>query len=239
MTPRPRIDVTFDVRSDAGGRDPDAYSETLRRYHRILWSKALPDGTVFELDEKLHHVSDRGEFWLSSDAITTSYRGWTRPASIVKVVAETPPDKVGAFFDLGCTVGAYIVFPFGAGVDGKVQRSINQVRGTSAPVRDRFDLTLECIRRHYDGGISPLGEVLQRHTDFFSLFESFDGYVEHFLLQDLVDPTTGRIRFFKPFDDFGGGEALPSGSLEEYRTYMERSMDFIRARNARIDAWAG
>lgn len=30
------IDITFDFRSDAGGKDPDAYSPTLRRYHQLL-----------------------------------------------------------------------------------------------------------------------------------------------------------------------------------------------------------
>ena len=40
------IDTTFDVRTDAGGRDPDRYSATLRRYHRLLWSKPLPGGAM-------------------------------------------------------------------------------------------------------------------------------------------------------------------------------------------------
>ena len=43
------IDTSFDVRTDAGGRDPDSYSSTLRRYHQRLWSKPLPGGTVFAL----------------------------------------------------------------------------------------------------------------------------------------------------------------------------------------------
>ena len=38
------IDITFDFRSDAKGRDPDAYSPTLNAYHKILWSKELPNG---------------------------------------------------------------------------------------------------------------------------------------------------------------------------------------------------
>ena len=43
------IDITFDFRSDARGKDPDAYSPTLNAYHRILWSKELPNGEVMEL----------------------------------------------------------------------------------------------------------------------------------------------------------------------------------------------
>jgi hypothetical protein len=38
------IDIAFDFRSDAGGKDPDVYSPTLRAYHKLLWSKSLPSG---------------------------------------------------------------------------------------------------------------------------------------------------------------------------------------------------
>ena len=60
------IDTTFDFRSDAGGHDPDSRSPTLRRYHRLLWSKPLPNGELFDLDEAtpgvyLHHRSPLGE----------------------------------------------------------------------------------------------------------------------------------------------------------------------------------
>ena len=41
------IDTAFDVRTDAGGGDPDRYSGTLRRYHQLLWSKPLPNGQPF------------------------------------------------------------------------------------------------------------------------------------------------------------------------------------------------
>ena len=39
MPGAPVIDTTFDVRSDAGGMDPDSHSKTLRRYHQLLWRK--------------------------------------------------------------------------------------------------------------------------------------------------------------------------------------------------------
>ena len=46
-----RIDITFDFRSDTPpGKDPDVFSPTLSRYHKLLWSKPLPSGLVFELD---------------------------------------------------------------------------------------------------------------------------------------------------------------------------------------------
>lgn len=133
-------------------------------------------------------------------------------------------------------MGAFLVFPVRTRVDGKRQQSINQRRGTHHQIRDRFDLTLECIRRHYAGAHSPLGEVLAVYAEFFNLFEDFRGYVEHFLLQDLVSGDFDSVRFLKDFDDFAG-DALPAASVEEYREYMRRSMAFSHARNRRIAAY--
>ena len=60
------IDIAFDFRSDAKGRDPDSHSPTLRSYHRLLWSKPLPSGASFDLSDTtpgvyLHHRSGLGE----------------------------------------------------------------------------------------------------------------------------------------------------------------------------------
>ena len=63
--------------------------------------------------------------------------------------------------------------------------------------------------------------------------KDFDGYVEFFLLQDLVD-NDGTIRFFHPFDNFRT-PAIPK-TAEEYLEYLRRSRDSIRARSDRIDA---
>ena len=52
------------------GKDPDSYSNTLRKYHQFLWSKPLPNGSIFNLDinkpKVLHHKSNLGEFVLSN-----------------------------------------------------------------------------------------------------------------------------------------------------------------------------
>ena len=236
MVVAPLIDTDFDVRMDAGGRDPDCYSTTLRRYHRQLWSKPLPSGSMFGLDARLHHNSDLGEFWLSSDSIVHTYTGWSRPSRLLAVLAATPSEDQSAFLDLACTIGAFVVFPVSTYVDGKLQQTINQRRGMHPLIRDRFDLTLECIRRHYAGLDSPLGPVFAIHAAFFNLFGSFRAYVEHFLLQDLVGIDLDSVRFLKDFDDFSG-EPLPAASAEEYREYMQRSMAFTQARNKRIAAY--
>ena len=231
------IDTTFDVRSDAGGKDPDSNSKTLRRYHRLLWSKPLPGGAPFELDAKLHHISGLGEFWLSSDAITHTYSTWGRPAHLVEVIRQVPDREMTAFYDLGCTVGAYTVFPAMVYVDGKWRHSINQSRGIHPRIRDRFDLTLECIRRHYMGIDSPLTAALAWHSDFFALFGSLPGYVDHFLLNDLVTDDYRSVRFLTDFDDFVR-DPLPAANYAEYAEYMRRSTQFIRNRNHRIAEYA-
>ena len=94
---------------------------------------------------------------------------------------------------------------------------------------------MECIRRHYRDEPNPLGAKLVRYADFFGLFGDFAGYVEFFLLQDIVDEVTSAVRFFLPFDDFVASP-LP-GSLEVYLGYRQRAIEFIEARNRRIAAY--
>ena len=231
------VDTSFDVRTDAGGKDPDSHSKTLRRYHQLLWSKPLPGGATFNLDASLHHTSDVGDFWMSSDTIVHTYSRWLRPARLVDVVRQVPPSEVNDFYDLACTVGAYLVFPLGVRVDGKWGLSINGARGLHPRIRDRFDLTLECIRLHYLGGTSPLAGVLARHRTFFDLFADFRGYVDHFLLNDLVAGDYASVKFLTAFVDFAG-DPLPAASGAESGAYMSGSMYFIRARNERIRRYA-
>jgi len=82
------IDTSLDLRSDANG-DADTYSPTMRRYHRLLWSKRLPGGAMFDLEEAgrkgsyhLRHSSELGEFRLSSDAITNRLLKQAKPRSV-------------------------------------------------------------------------------------------------------------------------------------------------------------
>ena len=60
------IDINFDFTTDSpgywegfwdrndglgyGGSDPDNASLTLQRYHKLLWSKALPNGEIMDLE---------------------------------------------------------------------------------------------------------------------------------------------------------------------------------------------
>lgn len=226
------IDTAFDAYSDTpAGRDPDSHSPTLRRYHQKLWSKRLPDGTPFDLltdhpKAYLHHKSDRGEFFLSSDAIGHTYR---YVKAMAPVIDKMPKEELDQFFSIASTVGAYVIFP-SQRIDRKP--TINGARGLHWKIRDRFDLTLECIRRHYDNEASPLSETLLRYAAFFELFGSFKNYVEFFLLQDLVSEDGTSIKFFTPFRGFDG-PPLPA-PIQDYLLYKERLVAFIIARNNRI-----
>ncbi len=229
-----KIDTSFDFRTDALGKDPDSYSATLRRYHKLLWSKPLPDGTLFDLDdttkgEYLHHVSDRGEFFLSSDSVIPTFTGYLALGPITEQLLAAATE---AFLAIGYTIGGMMVWPCNK-VDGKM--TINGARGFLRKIADRMDLTLECIRRYYLGQSSPLGEVLARYGDFFALFEDFPGYLDFFLLQDLATTDHSAVRFFMSFDDFTS-PSVPR-DVETYIEYRRQSIEFIEARNRRIQVW--
>jgi hypothetical protein len=196
------IDTTFDVRLDARGRDPDQTSPTLRSYHKVLWSKALPNGKPFLLDDTvrgayLYHISDLGEFFLSSDSVIPSFRTWKRFAHIRE---QIPTKDLDYFQYIGSTIGGMMIFP-GNRIDGKP--TINGARGfLTGTIGDRFDLTLECIRRYYANNNSPLYDTFLRYKPFFALFADFRGYVDFFLLQDLVSADYSSVQFFTLFDNF-------------------------------------
>ncbi|MDR1632566.1 MAG: hypothetical protein LBR97_06775 [Dysgonamonadaceae bacterium] len=224
-----RINTKYDLRTDSNGQDIDSHSETLRQYHKILWSKALPNGKILELSDikgntYLYHKSELGEFFFGSDAITHSYKNHKRKQWIVRQI----PSEVDELYAAGCTVGSYIIFP-GNQIDGK--NTINQERGCNYLIDDRFDLTLECIRRFYSGQASPLYDTLKRYKSFFDLFGNFRSYVNFFLLQDLVDEQE-QIKFYLPFDDFAGPPIF--SNVEDYLLYKKRVMNFIDRRNGRI-----
>lgn len=230
------LNPNFDSRDDAGKGDPDTTSKTLRRYHQLLWSKPLPNGDAFDLVTTrkncyLFHESKRGRFFLSSDTVVPTFRSWIRMSPIIDQVSSADLD---AFQVLNHSMGGAMVFP-GERRPGSL--TINGARGMNALIADRFDLTLEAIRRHYIGADSPLSKTFNNYGDFFELFEDFSGYVKHFLLEDLVEHDGQKVKLFMPFEDFGRTPALPE-SRESYLAYRDLACDFLRARNRRIKDWA-
>ncbi|MDB4450858.1 hypothetical protein N9121_00750 [Pseudomonadales bacterium] len=226
------IDTNFNFFSDTPiGKDPDSFSPTLRKYHGLLWSKKLPAGDLFRLNLEtprlLHHKSDLGEFYLSSDAIGHTFKAFKKMSHIIENI---PLAEVDDFFSICCTIGAYIIFP-SKRVDGKM--TINSARGCNQKIMDRFDLTLECIRLHYLDEVSPLSDTLKRYSSFFSLFINFKDYVDFFLLQDLLIEGESQIKFWHPFGGFDKSP-LPQ-NINDYHAYRLNVIDFIQSRNIRIE----
>ena len=138
------IDIAFNMFSDTpDGKDPDSYSPTLHSYHKILWSKPLPNGISFDLDTEtkmlLHHNSELGEFFLSSDAVGHTYKNIQSMSHIINKISS---EEIDSFYALCSTIGAYIIYP-SKRVDKKM--TINGARGTNGKIKDRFDLTLESV----------------------------------------------------------------------------------------------
>ena len=226
------IDITFDFRSDTPpGKDPDALSPTLRSYHKFLWSKPLPNGVLFELDDSknnvyLYHQSEIGEFFLSSDSAIHTFSRW---ASMAHIINQLKQGEAEEFRRVGYSMGGMIIFPANR-IEGK--NTINVARGFHPLIKDRIDLTVECIRRYYKNEKSPLSEVLTRYADFFAIFGDFKGYVEFFLLQDLVTEDFSSIKFFITFEDFKT-PVVPK-TLDAYLSYKHLTIKFTNERNQRI-----
>jgi len=227
------IDTNFNFFSDSNGGDPDSRSPTLRKYHKLLWSKPLPNGKIFDLKNDksgtyLYHASESGFFSLGSDAITHSYRNHKRK----KWLTTQIQDEVNELFNTGANIASYLIFPNNR-INGN--QTINQYRGINRLIDDRFDLTLECIRRFYLGQPNPLEKILFIYKDFFGLFDDFKGYTEFFLLDDLVDEKL-RIRFYLPFDDFKSAPLF--SNTGDYLSYKKRVLEFNTKRKSRIETYS-
>jgi hypothetical protein len=226
------VNIEYDFRTDSNGGDVDKYSATLRKYHKILWSKNLPNGDKFSLDDSIENVYlyykiGSQEFYLSSDSIVHTYYRWKRTENIIKNI---PEKEINDFLNIAYTIGGYIIFP-----SNKINNlpTINMERGTNQKIDDRFDLTLECIRRYYCEEKSPLTDTLERYENFFKLFSNFKGYCDFFLLQDLTLDNYGKIKYFLPFNNFEIGQ-YPK-NIEDYYVYMKNSIEFNNNRNKRVE----
>lgn len=231
------IDVDFCFYDDPEFlTDADSDSRTLQRWHAALWSKDLPDGTRIEWTAEpgttcLTHNSHLGSFRLSSDTVASLHENYV-PALWAALSLDDQEIYRRAFY----TIGGFIVFP-------RHPRSLNQQRGWDRAISDRFDLTLECIRRHYiEMHPNPLGEVLASDSAFFRLFgvgqPGFAAYVEFFHLQDLV--AGNAIKWFDGSTEEAwsfSNTPLPSDA-DAYRRHLDNVLEFVATRNVRIARWA-
>ena len=129
----------------------------------------------------------------------------------------------------GGNIASYTIFPKNRINNGQ---TINMARGVIRLIDDRFDLTLECIKRFYKNSSSPLFNTLNNYKSFFNLFESFENYVDFFLFQDLIDDD-GRVKFYLPFDDFKTPPDFKT--VKDYLIYKEKVLEFNDLRKSRIN----
>ena len=219
------IDISFDVQSDSNGKDPDSASPTLKAYHQLLWSKPLPDGRILELTSGKGYYLRWNDMYFGSDSITASFLHARYP--LRQFIEENIPnfkEFKREYWHRTYTIGGAIIFP-------QVRWSMNQARGCHPKICDRWDFTLECIRRFYAGESSPLDTALQRSGDFFRLFGSFKEYVDFFLLQDCVDDDY-KVKIWLDTPVFES-HPMPK-SLEEYYKWIQTQLDFVDKRGKRI-----
>lgn len=256
------IDVNFNFLQDTPGywegfwendpllgrskQDPDSKSPMLRKYHQLLWSKKLPNGEVMSLEDgKSNFYLRWHDHYFGSDSIIVSFR-YKRRTEFIKKLRNYLPDYKGfveSYLNSASSIGGYMLFPaFGGGM--------NQSRGTSKAICDRWDLTLECIRRYYNGEWSPLEKCMNepRNRWFFDLFVDFKGFVDFFFLQDCVSEDYSCVNIWywpieqtgflfddtcTPSFDFNAKDPIPD-TIDSYLSFIEKELDFMRKRNQRI-----
>jgi len=222
------FDINFDFRTDSGGIDPDKGSPTLRRYHRLLWSKELPNGEIMQLTHDNGGYLKWKDLEFGSDAMINGlfYARAKNSVPELKRILRDYDAFVEDFEQQSWTIGGEIIFP-------QHDNSMNQLRGTNPYVKDRWDLTMECIRRFYLGEDSPLYEVIDRDRSFYELFVDFKGYVEFFYLQDCVTPDFSNVIFWRDDCDLTQTMPLPR-TPGEHIVWTEKSLQFVRRRAERM-----
>jgi hypothetical protein len=99
-----------------------------------------------------------------------------------------------------------------------------------------LSVTLRVTRLWYLKTKSPLFGVIERYSEYFNLFVDFKGFIDFFLLNDLVSEQYKNIKFWLPFESFGNRSPIPV-STNEYNKYMINVMNFVKLRNNRILEW--
>lgn len=151
------------------------------------------------------------------------------------------------------TIGGFMLFP-------RHDCSINQLRGMSDKIQDRFDLTLECIKRMYESGFfvvgNPLFDISAEDKEFFKMFgdgkEGFKNYIDFFLLNSWVKEDeehhyyhvknllhTGenedKERNIQLLDNWDFNQKPLPQDENEWWTFYRNIMDRLEARNKQIE----
>src|SRR4051794_10994708 len=106
------FDTNFDFRAELprGEKDTDQWSQMLRKYHRRLWRKPLPNDELFDLElvggkHYLRLRSSQGEFQLTSDSTAQTWTSWGRMREITADTSEAE------FLRVAHQIGGKVLFP--------------------------------------------------------------------------------------------------------------------------------
>lgn len=201
--------------------DPDYECRRLYEFHGRLWKKQrtnnIPD--VFICDKSIWLKLNGNNITLKSDSFISIGWHYVKLQTVINKaknkIKEEYIDKeinnidqelkkkrkcksdfslwknfVWLYLQKANTIGGFVVFP-------RQRSSINGQRGLNPHINDRFDLTLECIRRYYekreqsekDYNFNPLYNIFNKgiNIDFFDdIFGSFKKYIDFFLLNSWV-----------------------------------------------------
>ncbi|MBR6205368.1 MAG: hypothetical protein IKQ60_10110 [Candidatus Methanomethylophilaceae archaeon] len=210
-----------------GSADPDKQSPALKEFHKWAWCRELPNGQLFELkDDPAGYLKWNG-MRFASDSITAGFR-YERCRPLLKEVEASMINYrhyVESYIRTTYTMGGMIIFP-------KHRNSINQIRGINRCICDRWDLTLECIRRYYSGEESPLSWCLDQDKRFFDLFIDFKGYVNFFHLKGCVSTDYSKVNLWLDTELFVK-DPLPR-TLSEYKSWIKSQISFVKSRSVQM-----
>ena len=234
-------------------RDIDTYSPTLREYQACIYKKVLHEGELFDLkigndpeydylywNNPTYYGNDLEKSRFASDSIVNMQERYAPQEKefIPDKNIKHYKNKLKKYVRAASTIGGEIIFP-------KHPNSVNMARGRNHKIKDRFDLTLECIRRFYEKDEekrdSPLYEVLKADKKFFNLFKDFDNYVKFFYL-DGSYVQGGKIKFFiggdmfkKGMDGFKNPDFSPFPKDEtEWNRLYRKQLKYLKKRNKQI-----
>lgn len=140
------IDIDFDFRNDSICGDPDTDSIKLYETHQHLWNQELPNKETLVLNtlvlgQRFKRILLKNNLCdnLSSDRMCPHFVGKYK-GKFDDWLSESEKNE---FKYTVRTIGGHIIFP----AHRRNGFTINQARGINRKICDRFDLTLECIRR--------------------------------------------------------------------------------------------
>lgn len=230
----------IDCTPDYPYADPDAVCEELREMHYRLYNRY--DSHIvrpFSFEKKYPLLSPNGQYFylyeangnnrFGSDTMNSLYLYYEALQNIryemIKCGRNPESEMENSRRNIIYRPGNFIIFPK---KDKKV--SINVARGNyRGKIKDRFDLTLDCIKKQYESRDNSLSWILQEYWDeFFGRFYDFNEYVHFFMLEDYLDEKNEVIRLID------NEEHILPKTLEEYDEYIKRISSIIDKRTQKI-----